>query len=239
MISAINISVLKNAVYIQFCKDFASLVEANNPTELSIKPQYDAFFGKIIELETLFKKSNASVVTSEIEALDYRRDQAINGLMSIINAFTYHFQPPIASAALVLQNNLKLYGVGIARENYQSETAILNNIINDWENKTDLATALKSLNLGAWKDELKAANQLFNEKYLVRTQEYGAASPETLKAKREETNGVYYELRKFLDAFSVIQPTPVYNKTINELNALIEQYNALLVTRKSTKPENQ
>ena len=45
----------------------------------------------------------------------------------------------------------------------------------------------------------------------------------------------YYELRKFLDAFSVIQASAVYEKTMNELNALIEQYNSLLNGRAKPK----
>jgi len=36
------------------------------------------------------------------------------------------------------------------------------------------------------------------------------------------------ELRKYLDANSVLHNSPAYEKTMNELNALIEGYNALL-----------
>jgi Family of unknown function (DUF6261) len=72
---------------------------------------------------------------------------------------------------------------------------------------------------------------LFKQKYLERTQEYGAANPDTLKAKREEAVVAYYELRKFIDANSVLHPGAAYEKLINELNALIDQYIALLNTR--------
>jgi len=36
------------------------------------------------------------------------------------------------------------------------------------------------------------------------------------------------ELRKYLDSNSVLHNSPAYEKTMNELNALIEGYNALL-----------
>ena len=56
-------------------------------------------------------------------------------------------------------------------------------------------------------------------------------TPDTLKAKREETMVAYWELRKFIDANSIINPSVAYEKLINELNALIDQYNELLSSR--------
>jgi hypothetical protein len=86
---------------------------------------------------------------------------------------------------------MALYGSGIARLNYQAETATLNNLMRDWENKPELTDAVAFFSLSAWVDELKAANDsLQYQKYLSRTQEYGDASPETIKGKREETNAV-------------------------------------------------
>jgi len=121
--------------------------------------------------------------------------------------------------------------------NTQAETATLNSIHGDWEIKTELKAAITKLNLTAWVAELKTANNLFQQKFLARTQEYGAASPETLRAKRDETIAAYYELRNFIDAYEVIQPGAAITKLINELNALIEQYNALLKTRATEPPQ--
>lgn len=95
---------------------------------------------------------------------------------------------------------MALYGSGIARLNYQAETATVNNLLRDWENKPDLADAITTFNLTSWVNELKAANEEFNTKYLLRTQEYGDASPETIKTKRDETNIAYYALRDRIDA---------------------------------------
>ena len=104
-------------------------------------------------------------------------------------------------------------------------------IVNDWETKPELAAAITSLGLTSWVDELKTANKLYEQKYLERTQAYGNANPDTLKAKRDETMVAYYELRKFIDANSVVNSGAAYEKLIGELNALIDQYNELLNTR--------
>lgn len=139
---------------------------------------------------------------------------------------------------------MELYGSGISRLNYQAETATLNNIIRDWENKPELIDAISSFNLSPWVNELKTANEEFNTKYLSRTQEYGDASPETIKLKREETNVAYYALRDRIDALHLLVETPPspYATVINQLNALTDQYNKLLVNRTDSSslgtPEN-
>jgi hypothetical protein len=52
-----------------------------------------------------------------------------------------------------------------------------------------------------------------------------------MKVKREEMTVAYYELRKFIEANSVVNPGAAYDKLIGELNALIDQYNLLQNTR--------
>lgn len=231
MINAIDLAKLRNAEILQFGTDFSGLIDANDPADLNIVPQYNAFNIKLDETRGLFKLERISPITQELILLDERRDNAINGLTAVILGFIYHFNPSITQAANLLVNNLNIYGPGVGKQNLPSETTTLKAIVKDWETKPDLTAALVTLGLTSWVEELKEANQLFEQKYLERTQEYGAASPEKLKAKREELMETYYELRKFLDANSVLNNTPLYQKTISELNALIDQYNTLLNTR--------
>jgi len=231
MINAINISILRNAEYLQFMKNVASLVQTNDPAVLTIETQLAALNTSISVLDDLFKTELANEITQELVLIDERRDKAITGLSFLVTGFLYHYDTAKTLAAGLLNDNLKLYGAAIARQNYQAETATITSIVNDWETKPTLRDAMVLLNLKEWKDELKDANALFDERYLIRTQEYGAANPDTLKAKREETNAVYYALRDFLNSFSIVQPTAANTKTINEINALVEQYNALLTNR--------
>lgn len=126
-----------------------------------------------------------------------------------------------------------MYGIGIARLNYPSETAILNNLLRDWESKPELTNAVNLFNIFGWVVEMKTANDEFNTKYLSRTQEYGDANPETIKSKREEVNTEYYALRDRINALHLLietLPSP-YNTVINQLNALTDQYNKLLINR--------
>ena len=235
MIDAIELKNFRNGEYIQFIKDACTLVIANDPALLNVVPQQTALSTKVGELEGLFKTTTANPITSDLVALDEERDQAINGLTAVVKGYTYHFEPAINNAASLLTENLKLYGSGVAVQNLQAETATITSIVGDWENKPDLAAAVGALHLNDWLTHLKTANEKFATKYIERTQEYGAASPENLKLKREETNQVYYQLRQFLDAYGVINSgNAVYAKNANELNALIAQYNTLLNNRQTS-----
>ena len=235
MINAIDLSKLRNAEFLQFGATLSGLVDANDPVVLHIAAQQTAFKTKLEETSGLFKFEKVMSVTQEIVSLDERRDKAIIGLTALINGYCNHFDTEISGAAELLFGNLNLYGLGVARLNTQAETSTIKGIVNDWESKSELTAAITKLGLTAWVAELKASNLLFEQKYIQRTQEYGAANPNTLKVKREETVGAYYELRKFIDAYSIVNPGPAYEKMINELNALINQYNELLASR-PTKP---
>lgn len=231
MINAINISILRNAEYLQFMKNVDSLVVANDATVLNVVAQEGALSSSNTLLDGLFKTQLANEITQELVLLDERRDKAIVGISSVVFGFMYHYDAPTAQACNLLNENLKLYGASIAKQNYQAQTATIASIVSDWETKTALTDAMTLLNLKDWKDELKAANALFDVKYLARTQEYGAANPDTLKAKREEANAIYYTLRDFLNSFGIVQPSVANTKVTNEINALIEQYNTLLNNR--------
>lgn len=228
MINSIEMRKLRNAEFIQFVNNVASVIQNNDPAVLLVTIQLLAFKAKVTDLSGLFKNEQSSPLTEDVQALDVRRDHGVTGLSAVIEGYTHYFQPEKAAAARLLFNNMKLYGP-IARQNYQAETALITEMMNDWENKPELAAALTLLDLVDWKDELYFANVTFNEKWLERSREYAAANPETLLLKREETITAYYELKKFFEAYATINETvPVFQKTMKEWNMVIEQYNTLI-----------
>ena len=239
MIDSIDLAKLRNSEFLQFGTTFSGLVIANNPVALNVEPQHLAFKLKLDETSGLFKLERVSPITEELVLLDERRDKADNGLTTVIEGYCSHFDAATAQAANLLTTNLNLYGTGVARLNTQAETSTIKGIVNDWETKPELTGAIAKLGLTAWVTELKAANLLYEQKYLERTQEYGAANPDTLKSKREETMSAYYELRKFLDANFVLHHSVAYEKLINELNALIAQYITLLNSRPAESETDQ
>ena len=231
--NAIELIRFRNAEYLQYMKDFAGIINLNDPATLQIDAKLAAFTAKTEELEDLFKKSLANERTQAILSLDERRDDAINGITAFLQGYSYHYEADKKQNAQRLLTALAIYGSGIARQNYMSETATINNIIVDFTDKPELAAAVTAFSLQPWIDELATANTLFNTEYLARTLEYGDANPDTIKTKREEVNVTDYALRDRIDALHTLVETPPspYTTVINRLNALTDQYNALLLHR--------
>jgi len=232
MITAIDLIKLRNAEYIQFIKGFLAIILSNGPAALNVQLQYDAVAAMLATLEAIFITEQGSAITADVSTLDTRRDRAITGFTMSINALTYHFNPNTAKHAEDLKKLLEKYGSGIARENYQAETAIIDNLVADLNNKPEMAAAINSLQLADWMKEMDAANKAFDAAYMQRTQQVGAASKDTLFAKRLETNNAYYKLRDFIDSyFTINEGAAPYGKTTNELNAHIDQYNTMMAGR--------
>jgi hypothetical protein len=232
MINGITLNSLRNAEFIQFIKGILAIILSNGPAALNVQVQYDSVQAMLTALETLFITEQGSAITADISALDARRDRAITGFTLLVNALTYHFNPDTAKQAETLKKLFEKYGSGIARENYQAETAIIDNLIADLNNKPEMAAAINALQLNDWQKEMQTANTAFDAAYLLRTQQLGAASKDTLFAKRQETNEAYYKLRNFIDSFFTInEGAAPYGKTTNELNAHIDQYNTMMAGR--------
>lgn len=232
MITAIDLTKLRNAEYIQFIKNCLAITQSNDPAALNVQFQYDDLLRMLVLLEGIFITEQGSEITEDVSALDLRRDRAISGITLVVNAYTYYFDPAIAKHAERLNKQITQYGGGIARENYQAETAIIDNLLADFKNKPDLAAAIDALKLNDWKNELQIANTAFNDAYLLRTKQIGGATKDRLFAKRQETNEAYYQLRDFINSYYTINKGAApYGKTTDELNALIDQYNTMMAQR--------
>ena len=236
MIQSIDLTKLRNGEYVQFTNDVLKVVQLNDPTVLQVLAKYNAMNAVKTELEILYKKSTENPITAEIEDLDKRRDNAVSGILGMINSYGFHYEEAFSGPSKAVQNYLKIYTDNIAQENYNAETATISNLVDDFENKPELTAALTTLHLIEWKDELKASNNKFNERYIARTQDLATATPDNLKSKRVEANMAYYELRDHIFSHSIIAPSALYTKTINEINVLIAQYNTLLAGRVTKTP---
>lgn len=236
-IISIDLSKLRNAEFLQFSTDASGIITLNAPASLGVDIQLQKFSAITSTIEALFKTAQGSAITAEIEALDARRDQSLTGISTVVSGYRNHYDPQISSSAAQLADNLSIYGTALAHENYQSETAIINSIYSDWTLRPPLAQAVGVLQLAPWLQQLNDVNNQFNARYLARTQELGAASADTIKAKRKKAVEAWYELRNMINAHFVINNgSAPFMKVTQELNALIESYNRLLSGRATEAP---
>lgn len=237
MINSITLQPLRNGEFLQFLTDVLVIVNKKDPAALKVVALNDALKAKTDEAEKLFKISQSSLITQEIEQLDQRRDDAINGILALASGFGYSADAAIKKHAQALSAHLALFGNGIARDNMLSETTTIRNIVNDWEAKPELKAALTALGLTAWKTELEAANAAFYASFTARNEEFAAASPDNLRLKRLEANAAYYKLRDRLNShFDINEGAEPWASTISLINQTIANYNALLARRGPTNP---
>lgn len=230
----IHLLTLRNAEYLQYLKDYLTIIDNNDPALLKVGSQYSALASKADQLEAVLKQDTGSPITVEIEALDQRRDSHLGGLYTTIYGMCSHFDPAMKAAALLVRDRLEVYGnaTQIAMMSLQGETATIDNMIYDLQTIPALSAALTTLGLSAWIADLKVVNTEFNAKYIARTEALAAVNPDKIKELRIAANALYYTLRDMLMAQGmVIEYVAPFPKTISEVNALTEQYNHTLDTR--------
>ncbi len=231
MINSIRLYILRNSEYSQFIVNVLSIVEHNGAAALNVQQQYDQLHSLSEQLEALFKIPTGSMISTELQELDLRRDKLISGIANVIDGHTNNPDAAISAHAKLLDDHLSLFGA-VARANYPTETISIRKIIADWDNTPQLATAILALGLTAWKNDLKNANDQFDHRYIARAEETGAAPTISFREKRLEVNEAYYDLRDLLNAYYKINKgADPFENTISSLNAMIEKYNVLLERR--------
>ena len=238
MIQTAYILRYRNSEFIQFQNDVINLINRQPSLKAALLTQLTNLQEPVQQMALIFKQQSGTPTTKTLEEADARRDRAIVGIRTLIKSYTYHHQEDKATAANALLRSVDKHGTRISRLNYQSQTAVLDKIVYDWENNPDLQEFVKLLELQEWADELKEANRLFNELYLKRTVEYAkrmmaARMPEL----REAATLAYRTLLKHIEAHATLTPTEAYTTLLKRLNALIKQYNTLIEDRKQQPKE--
>jgi len=233
-INGIRLPALRNPEFSQFNTDVLEIVKRNDPVALQVEENYHALKAANDKLTNLMNPEKGSALTAQVEAADDRRDGLVTGINLIVSGFTFHFDETTRNHALTLQRNLGQYGgASLARENYQSETAGISSMLADWDSKPELTAALTALNLIVWKDELAIANKTFNDLYLSRTEEASTVSPVKVRDQRIAMGEMYFDLRDLIASYHTIHKGAApYGPTVNQLNALIDKYSLLAVSRK-------
>ena len=234
MINTFSITRLSNPVHLQFMDYVVTLVSDKNPTALNVKPQHDLLSQKVTELKDLYKAVQGSPISEQIIEADALRDQIMTGIVKVVEANTYHYDEHVRVWAHLLKNNIRVYGDNLVRNDFQTETAKIESIANDWRTKPELLNAMTMLEMNEWMIELENANREFKRLYALRTEEISQKSEETMQTKRVEVNAAYTDLCKYLNSFAVINSSnPAYEVVISGINAYVDQYATLLKQKRS------
>ncbi len=232
MINNILLKKLRNNEFIQFIENIQEIVSESNPETLKVQDQYNALNQPLTTLQQIHSKKSGSSITNQLIEIDKRRDTALISIYNLVEAYTNHFNEEVAAKASDLLQVLDIYGKDVARYSYQYETNAIDDILAQWESKTE---SIAAISITDWVNELKEANTLFNSRYLDRVKESAEESDIKVIEMRHLATEKYNELVGYLSAYSTIEKTEIYTKVLNQINALIDQYNKTLTARLSKK----
>lgn len=217
--------VAKSADSLQYLKTIILITKEFNlePLQPLILPLED----KVNTYEILLLRERKKTVSQDLSILDGGRDNCIMGLDIATRGFMRHYDNNIVQASTLLHNNIIQHGGSggtIARLNLESETAVLDSIITDWESKPELIDAVIALNFQDWLTELKRLNTVFSEKLLERNQA-NTEDHKSIKTTREEAIEIYKTLQNHIIAHATIGTEGDYIALTDQINTLAKAFN--------------
>lgn len=220
--------------FINFIKNIITIITGNAIVAPEVKAFIDPLQEKHLQIDAAYAYQKDSPESKEIEASDVRRDVAFMGIKTVANGFLLHFDEAKRQAAQAILACIAKYGKNIQVQSDTTETTILDKMVTDFETDAILIAAFATLGITSWVAELKAANQLFNAKFLERNKKYTLKPKESASELKPQVVKAYEALMVQIDSRNNIDTTGKYTPLVNELNALVGQFNNKVIARESS-----
>ena len=223
MLPQISLSRLTNGDLIAFVSSVIKLYQRIAPPALA--PEIADLSVKLQELNVAYSTESSSLLTEDLTSLDFRRNEALQGLRMAARAYMKYYDPSVHAAAKLIMGSMQNYGRYMERLNYQAKSVAINSLVSDWTNDVMLADALSILNFQNWKQELSAAHDTFRTVFLDRVSEEAAKNTPSVTAQRGSATEVYRALERKTVAHAVLDAA-TYEPLIENLSELIKKFKA-------------
>lgn len=199
----------------------------------------DAYLTSIIVKLTNYNVSltealNRLKTYSQLSEKDNERDLQIRSLFKLVEGYTHIPVEDVKNAALSVYKVLGQYGLSIQHEDYSSESAEVNSLLNDLA-KTDMVTSISKLQgVAEVITALSAAEKGFEEIALLYAEGEGAKKDlaNASKLKAEVIKEVNNNLVGYMNTMQKVNPD-TYQTTANTIAELIENNNELVKRRRT------
>lgn len=247
-IKEIGLAKLNNAEYTNFSTRVLSLVkqagtiEPDGGSALGIEAEVQEEDEELLALlGDIVAQSRISDRTAELTEVDNQRDDLVVYLFKLLRSKK---SSPLAAerkAATSLYNLLKPY-VGCYRSPGQQETVQIRGLLTDARKEENLPN-VEALSLTNILTELETANDEYASLTEQRTEERAANRLDESKKVRQRMDELYDYISTMAFVQSVAHPTDATATFVTNLNALIDETNALYNQRiaqaKRKKPEEE
>jgi hypothetical protein len=221
----INLHNLRNEEWFNFITEFKRFIEEMSPIRLKITRLFAVFLILYAKADEIIEKIRKSRMTPQIAELDKKRDTTFRGLVQTIESNKNHFDSAKRNASESLEVVLKHYG-NLAIKPYNEETAAIYNFLQ--ELRENYESAIETLELTEWLNELERNNQIFEEAILERNREEASKTDLRLLDIRQETNRCYRDIIERIEALILVeedeQEKEIYTSFVKILNTNIKRY---------------
>ena len=225
----LGLTALRNLAHFQFITYVIALISKFGAALLGIVSPFDKLKAALKKEDDLLKRIEKSHLTEAIKEEDKVRDTYYRSIVALVKVALKHYSAEVRTAAARLKILLDTYG-DVAKLSYDEQTAAIFNLMQELENayKNDVALC----RIKDTVDELKASNNRVDDLIQTRMEEDSAKNKDVMKELRAETDAVYNEIRKFINAGVIFEGPAKYEAFIGEMNTLVDRYRLLIVKAK-------
>lgn len=220
-ISTISVSRMNNGAHFLYHTDFYNRILADTKVKEKIAEVLPRYKQAIDNEDLALKISQKSLNSDKIAANDSRRDSIFNGMKKMVNAQMSVTDPEILQAAIAINQLIKDYNINV-KDQLDKETGMMINFINDLETK--YASQVEKLALNGFLTQLKETNNNVRRYTADRMAEELAKPGFTLNEARKETDKVYKEVIKLINAHILLEGEADYKNLVTLQNKEIVHY---------------
>ncbi len=233
MFTTAAISFYRTKEFTQFIRNTLIIVNQHNPTELKVKGQYQELNGLCQQLEKAYELTDNSQLSLQLTQLDERRDRAIICLRTLSEGYTRYPKAAQREAAEQLLACINRYGNRLYALNYSAETATLKQLLSELQTRPEYQQAIETLQLTDVVNEMKQANQAFEQLFVQRLEETSQSEGPSNRELMRQATEAYRKLLKHIEAHTTLNPSNAYLLLIDHMNENTTHFNEMVERRKN------
>ncbi|WP_271768455.1 DUF6261 family protein [Aquimarina algiphila] len=225
----------RNSEFIKYLIDIKNIIIVQNPRALKIESQTAVLTQQITVINGALKKQleNPTISNTDPNEIDQRRDLAIVGIRSIVEAYTYNVDEIKSAAGAALLESIDKYGSPIAQHTYEAQNNALDNLLHDWSTILILKASIAILGLTSWVEELSEDNESSPQISFNHNLTSVPNSKINIYRLRTQAKKSYHNLINHIASHASLNPK-TYEGVVREINILTSRYNTLVEKRKNT-----
>lgn len=238
MITKTNLKNLRLMTFSQVMKNVQSFLEKETDLEsMGLQEAKNSFNKAFEKLELALNPTKKSEHTEAILELDAQRDILLMNFIAHCRLFQTHPQANKSEAAKRCVIQIEAYGEAPQRRAYRDETAIIRNIIVDFEDQ-ERQQDLTLIGAKEWLDLLKSINDQFDTLHTNRTLEKSEKEVGLSKEAREEMQEQFNHLCKAITAMAFVKGEDAYQPLASAINEEVKNALANLRPPRKNKESN-